>query len=230
MQDNNGETRYFDYHAVTSASDIAVFDAPNTIKHPMRTYAYLLIVLALLAYLLIPRPSIPESAAFYTLLNAVYLPDVLGVFLWTGGWMFFFLPDDSAPVIVPYLFLLFFGLFGLIIMWSATKYASSWYRFKDGSFQWSGSSGIQSIALADVVSVKPYKRQLPRWIAPLIVLFGRGQPGATGVGILSGTSAPEIGMEITTNSGERIKVMANYLEADDEFTEKFQELERNLNG
>ena len=88
--------------------------------------------------------------------------------------------------------------------------------------------GTQSIALADIVSVRPYKKQLPRWIAPLIVLFGRGQSSATGVGILSGTSTAEIGMEITTNSGEEIKVMANYLETDEEFTEKFQQLEENL--
>lgn len=223
VQDDNGETQYFTFHAVTS--DATLFQAPNSIKHPMRTYAYLLIVSALLVYLLIPRPSIPERAAFYTRLNAVYLPDVLGVFLWTGAWMFFFLPDDSAPVVVPYFFLLFFGLFALIIMWSANKYASSWYRFEDESFQWSSPRGIQRIALDDIASIQPYKRQLPRWVAPLIVLFGKGRPGPTGVGILSGTAAPEIGMEITTNSGERIKVMANYLEADDAFTKRFQALE-----
>jgi len=62
----------------------------------------------------------------------------------------------------------------------------------------------------------------------LIVLFGRGKVGATGIGSLAASSNPEIGMEITTTSGKKIKVMANYLEADEVFTKSFQELERKL--
>jgi len=37
-------------------------------------------------------------------------------------------------------------------------------------------------------------------------------------------------MEITTKSGKKIKVMANYLEADEVFTERFQELEKKVEG
>ena len=64
----------------------------------------------------------------------------------------------------------------------------------------------------------------------LIVLFARGKVGVTGIGSLVANSNLEIGMEITTISGKKIKVMANYLEADAVFTERFQELEKRLGG
>jgi hypothetical protein len=35
-------------------------------------------------------------------------------------------------------------------------------------------------------------------------------------------------MEITTKPGKKIKVMANYLEVDKVFTERFQELEKKV--
>lgn len=227
VRDNTGEKQYFKFYPVKENSSLQ--NAPNSIKYPIRNYAYLLIILALIIYLLIPRPKVPQGAAYYTKLNAVYLPDALGVFLWTGAWMFFFLPDDSAPIAVKYFLLLFLGLFAVAILIPTMKYASNWYLFKDDFFQWSGVGGIQSISLDDVVSVKPYKRQLPKWVAPLIILFGRGQPGATGIGLLTGTAAPEIGMEITSQSGKKVRVMANYLKGDELFTKKFQQLEGSLN-
>jgi len=182
----------------------------------------------ILIYIYLPRPNIPNGAAYYTRFNAVYLADILGVFLWTGAWMFFFLPDDSAPMVVRYIFLLFFAVFALAIVLPTVKYASNWYLFTEDSFQWSDTDGIGKVSLKDIVSIKPYKKQLPKWVAPLIILFGRGQPVATGAGMISMSSSPEIGMEITTRSGKKIKVMANYLEADKVFTERFQELEKKI--
>ena len=140
------------------------------------------------------------------------------------AWMLFFLPDDFAPMVVRYIFLLFFAVFALAIVLPTVKYASNWYLFTEDSFQWSDEDGIGNVPLKDIVSIKPYKKQLPKWVAPLIILFGRGQPVATGAGMISMSSSPEIGMEITTKSGKKIKVMANYLEADEVFTEHFQEL------
>ncbi len=228
IKDEDGNKRYFNLYKTERSS--ALDDAPVSVSHPLRVYSYLLLLLAILIYIYLPRPNIPNGAAYYTRFNAVYLADALCVFLWTGAWMFFFLPDDSAPMFVRYFMLFFFAIFALAIVLPTIKYASNWYLFTEKSFRWSGSGGVQRVALSEIVSVKPYKRQLPKWVAVLIVLFGRGNVGATGMGSLAASSAPEIGMEITTKSGKKIKVMANYLEADEVFTERFQELEKKLEG
>jgi len=224
--DKDGEKRYFKLYKTERASMLD--DAPVSVGHPLRIYAYLLLLVSVLIYIYLPRPNIPDGAAYYTRFNAVYLPDVLSAFLWMGAWMFFFLPDDSAPMAVRYFLLLFFGIFALAIVLPTVKYASNWYLFMEDSFQWSDENGIGKVSLSDIVSVKPYKRQLPKWVAPLIILFGRGQPVATGTGMISMSSSPEIGMEIATKSGKRIRVMANYLEADEVFTKHFKELEHKV--
>ena len=224
----DGEKNYFKLYEAKSSSMLN--DAPVSVGHPLRMYSYFLLVFSLLIYLMLPKPKVPEGAAYYTRFNAVYLADALGVFLWTGAWMFFFLPDDSAPMFVRYLLLLFFGIFALAIVLPTIKYASNWYLFTEKTFRWSDADGIGSISTNDIVSIKPYKRQLPKWVAVLIVLFGRGNVGATGMGSLAASSTPEIGMEITTKTGKKIKVMANYLEADEVFTERFQEIEKKVEG
>ena len=203
-------------------------EAPTSIKYPLEYYSYFMILLALLIYFKMPKIKVPEGAAYYTRLNTAYLPDILGFSLWTFAWIFFFLPDDSMPVFVRYFLLSFFGIFALAIVLPTIKYASNWYLFTEKMFRWSDADGVGSLSTNDIVSIKPYKRQLPKWVAVLIVLFGRGNVGATGMGSLAASSTPEIGMEITTKSGKKIKVMANYLEADEVFTERFQELEEKL--
>ncbi|WP_296824780.1 hypothetical protein [Sulfurovum sp.] len=226
VNDEAGEKHYFEFYRLES--NFMRREVPDAIRYPLENYAYLLILLSVFIYIFIPKPIVPKGAAYYTRVNAVYLPDVLGVFLWTGAWMFFFLPDDSAPMAVRYFLLLFFGIFALAIVLPTVKYASNWYLFTEDSFQWSDENGIRKVSLDDIVSVKPYKRQLPKWVAPLIILFGRGQPVATGAGMISMSSSPEVGMEITIKSGKRIRVMANYLEADKVFTKRFQELEHKM--
>jgi hypothetical protein len=124
--------------------------------------------------------------------------------------------------------LFFFGGFALAIILPTIKYASNWYLFTEKTFRWSDENGIGKVSLHDIISIKPYKKQLPKWVAVLIVLFGRGKVGATGMGSLAASSTPEIGMEITTKSDKKIKVMANYLEADEVFTKRFQELEKKV--
>ncbi len=226
IREKDGTKRYFDIYNVKSSS--ALDDAPVFIAHPLRIYSYLLLLLAILIYLYLPKPKIPQGAAYYIRFNSVYLPDVLGMLLWLGAWMFFFIPDDSAPMFVRYFLLSFFGIFALAIVLPTLKYAASWYLFTEDTFEWSGAEGTGKVPLKDIVSIKPYKKQLPKWVAPLIILFGRGQPVATGAGMISMSSSPEIGMEITLKSGKKIKVMANYLEDNKVFSERFQEIEKQL--
>ena len=223
--DQKGEKEYFELNGPESYESKY---APSSLKYPLRPYSYLLIVLSFLIYIFMPRSKIPNGAAYYTRFNAVYLADTLGFFLWAAAWIFFFLPDNSSMHFGQYILLFFFAPFALAIILPTIKYASNWYLFKEGSFEWSDKDGIGKVPLKDIVSIKPYKRQLPKWVGPLMILLGRGNAVATGAGMVSMTSSPEIGMEITTKSGKKIKVMANYLEADEVFTKRFQELEKKL--
>jgi len=207
IMDKMGEKQYFCFYPVQRNSFLS--QAPTSIRYPLEYYSYLLILLSILIYIYVPKPKVPEGASYYARFNAVYLADILGFSLWTGAWIFFFLPDDSAPVFVRYFLLLFFGIFALAIILPTIRYASNWYLFTKDSFQWSDTDGIGKVSLQDIVAIKPYKRELPKWVAVLIVLFGRGNVGATGIGSLAASSTPEIGMEITIKSGKKIKVMCN---------------------
>ncbi|MDD2450851.1 hypothetical protein [Sulfurovum sp.] len=219
---NDGEKNYFRLYKVEGGATLN--KVPVSVGYPLRHYSYVLIFISLLIYLLIPKTKVPEGAAHYKRLNAVYLVDALSLLLWMAAWMLFFLPDDSIPLFVRYFFLLFFGIFALAIILPTNKYASNWYRFTEDAFEWSGTEGIERVLLDDIIAVEPYKRQLPRWIAPLIILFGRGQAGPTGLGMITATATPEIGMKIMTKSGTCIEVMANYLDSDTLFTKRFQVL------
>lgn len=223
IKDNLGAEHYMDLYNAKRSSTL--FNAPTDIRYPYRSYSYLLIMLGLFIYTVLPKPVVPEGAAYFARLNAVYMPDILSFILWTAGWFLFFLPDDSAPVAVRYLMLVFFGLFSLAIVIPITKYASNWYLFKEESFHWSDWSGVHSVTFDDIVSIEPYTRKLPKWLGPLIILLGRGAPGPTGQGLIASSAIPEIGMEIRTKDGRSVRVMANYLQGDDAFTESFQALE-----
>ena len=118
----------------------------------------------------------------------------------------------------------------MAIILPTNKYASNWSLVTEGAFEWSGTEGIGRVLLDDIIAVEPYKRQLPKWIAPLIILLGRGQAGPTGLGIITVTVAPEIGMKIITKSGKCIEVMANYLESHTLFTKRFQALKAKVGG
>lgn len=224
--DANGQKNYFQLYKVNSTSKLN--SAPVWVAYPLRIYAYFLLVLTLFVYLILPKPKLPQGAAYYTRFNAVYLADTLGFFLWIAAWIAFFAHDDSSMYFGQYILFFFFAPFALAIILPTIKYASNWYLFREDSFEFSDKDGIGKVSLQDIVSIKPYKRELPKWIAPLMILFGRGNPVATGTGMISMSASPEIGMEITLKSGNKIKVMANYLEADEVFTQRFKELEKKL--
>jgi len=196
---------------------------PHSLRHPLQKYAYISFMIALLIYILLPLPSLPKNAAYYIRFNAVYLPDFLAFSLWSVG-LFFFLLDIDMPTFIRYFFLLFFGIYALTIIYHVTGYTYRWYRFKSDIFEYSDRYGIKRIKLNDIITVTPYKKRIPKWIGIIITILGRGDPGTTGIGIFSLFSTPETGIEITTVSGEKIRIMTNFLHADKEFTKRLQEL------
>lgn len=224
--DSSGEKSYFKLYDAKNPSSLR--DIPVAIEHPLRIYSYMLLILSLLFYFMLPKPRIPEGAAYYTRFNAVYLPDLLGFSLWVGAWIPFFASDDSMPMAIRSFLLLFFAIFALAILLPTIKYASSWYLLDEDLLRWSDESGINTISTDDIVSIKPYKKVISKWVALLIVAFGRGKVGATGIGSLAASSTPEVGVQITTSKDKSIKIMANYLEADDNFTKMLEELKEGL--
>jgi len=203
-------------------------NAPVSLRHPLRTYAYAMGVLSFLLYLVIPKIKVPAGAASYARLNSVYLPDMLSFAMWTAGWIFFFAGTASMPQAARLSLVFFFSAFAVLLFVPVSRIAVTWYQFTQHSFAWSGADGIQSIRLEDIISVNPYVKKLPKWIVPLIVLLGRGAPTFTGIGMLTATSSTEIGMDIVTKEGKTIRVMANYLQSSRAFTEQFQALERRI--
>jgi hypothetical protein len=60
----------------------------------------------------------------------------------------------------------------------------------------------------------------------MMILLGRGEVGPTGWGLLASHATPEVGMELITRDQKTIRVMANYLHANRDFTAQFQRLEQ----
>jgi hypothetical protein len=159
-QDTAGTSYYFRLYQANSSHLLR--DAPYGLHYPWRNYAYLIVLLAILAYWLLPKSKIPEGAATYARLNAVYLPDLLAFGWWLLGWGLFCFMGDDVPAGVRYVILVFFGVFSLVMLGFISQYAARWYRFSDGALHYADLRGDHAIALDEIIAVKPYERRLPR--------------------------------------------------------------------
>jgi hypothetical protein len=227
LVDDEGKAHYFKHYKADTSHFLR--DAPYSLHYPLRPYAYVTLVLALMVYILIPRLNIPQGAASYAKANAIYVPDFLSYVFWSAGWLLFWFMGESVPVVVTFFLLLFFGVMALTLQTFIAKYASHWYLFDDNKLTFSDLNGVHTIAVEDAVSVQPYTKALPKWVGPLIILLGRGSLGPTGWGLIATTATPEVGMEITTKD-QKIRIMANYLQSDTAFTESFQTFEKMVNA
>lgn len=227
LVDDESKTHYFKRYKADNSHFLR--DAPYSLHYPLRSYAYVTLLLALMVYILIPRVKIPQGAASYAKANAIYFPDILAFVFWSAGWLLFWFMGESVPVVVKYFLLIFLGITALTLQSFIAKYASNWYLFDDSKLTFSDLNGVHTIAVEDAVSVQPYTKALPKWVGPLIILLGRGSLGPTGWGLIATTATPEVGMEITTKD-QKIRIMANYLQSDTTFTESFQTFEKMVNA
>ena len=165
---------------------------------PLKNYSYIMLILALLAYLFGPKTKIPEGAAYY---SKILVMDIFSYLYWLVGMMILFFDldvDDNLIGQVVFIFLVF-GTLPLYLMWYSVKLSSRWYRFTKDTFQLSDAEGVQSVALNDIESAEPYaKRKYP-------------------------FSPSEMGMQIITKSGKKIRMMSNNLETDEIFMKHLQE-------
>lgn len=150
--------------------------------------AAIALVIALLIYILLPRPAPPEGAYFVERLPSVYMPDLLGALLATT---FFALPfivaawDSSLGG--PWGPMLLTGLPGaisLLIFWIAARYQCYWVLLEADRLLVATIRHRVALPLGEIANVRGEVRRPPRWLAPLLVLFG-GLRGA-GVALLHG--------------------------------------------
>jgi len=167
--------------------------------YPLENYFYLLIFLAVLAYMFGPKAKIPDGAAYY---SKILLLDIMGFAFWAGMVMFVLSMTAASHIslVGAVVVLMFFGIYPLYILWLSVKFSSRWYLFDDDVFRWSDADGVQSIALSDMVSAEPYV--MKKYVA----------------------SVAEMGIQIKTKLGKKIKIISNNLEADEKFMKRLREL------
>ena len=138
--------------------------------------ALVAVVLGALAYVLPPRPRIPDGAVHHERMPTVYMPDLLGFMLATT----FF----ALPLIVsaqepwrngPWGLFLFTGIPGLIallIFWIAIRHQCLWLRVTGHDLTIADLDRIVTLSFSDIVKVKAEVKQPPRWLEPLLIAFG----------------------------------------------------------
>lgn len=204
--------------------------APSWLLFPSRGYAWIPLVLGLLAYLLIPRRKRPEAALGYSRFSAQVMPDVLGLFL-AGS--FFALPllivPDHAGIwevfdffggwgIITLFFWVLLAGWGVVILAMAARYAAMWLEVGEKDFFKDSLSGTERIAYAAIERVKPYQRRAPRWLVWGLLIFGRGNPTATGQALIL-DSRDSHGLEVQLKNGRRVRIATDGLPGVDRLLE-----------
>jgi hypothetical protein len=167
-------------------------------------------LLAIAAYWIIPRPALPAKALHHERLPSVWMPDLLGVLLATT-----FL---SLPLIIaaredwlggPWMFMLFMwppGLIALAIFWIAARYQCFWALISEDALAINTMRGMTVLPFASIVRVAPGETRPPRWLGPLLVLFG----GWRGLGIaLLHADRPSHWLSIERTDGTALRLPAD---------------------
>lgn len=167
----------------------------------------LLAALALAVYILVPRPTRPDGALGYAAMPAIVMPDVLGFLL---GMVFFGLPflmaDDAAlqeGIWIIGAVMWGMGGFALAILIIAARYAVSWVLIKPDGLVIANLWAIHDMPFAEIASVRPRERRLPRWVSAALILFG-GVRGA-GVALLHGNRVAH-SIEFLRRDGARLRI------------------------
>ncbi|MGE4292438.1 MAG: hypothetical protein AB7E32_09525 [Desulfovibrio sp.] len=196
--------------------------APDQLRHPRRALAPWLLLAALAAYLLPPRPARHEGAARYGTVSAVLLPDLLGMAMT----LFFF----SLPLLIvgsttdpgellsldrgwAYMTWAFWGLALICTSLPATaaRYACFEARALPEGLELRTLWKRRLITYADVEEARAYDgAKRARLLSRLLLIFGGGMPQAVGLALLL-TRNVEWGLELRLGGGESTRLMCNSL-------------------
>lgn len=136
---------------------------------------------AIAVYAILPRETPPAGALVFDRMPAVIGPDILGFLL---GAFFLGLPlaaaafeGDPFGTIHPSAILAWpMAVFSLAILAIASVHAAYWVVIEGDGLHVADFKGERRVPFADIVSVEPYRRGLPRfirWLTPLLIASGR---------------------------------------------------------
>jgi hypothetical protein len=168
------------------------------------------VVLAGLAYLVPPRPRAPEGAVHHERMPTVHMPDFLGFMLATT---FFALPlvvsAQERWLEGPWSLYLLTGLPGLmtlVIFWIAIRHQCLWLRVTGHDLTIADLGGIVTLPYAEIAEVEAETKPPPRWLKPLLILFG----GWRGLGIaLLTAERPSHALIVVRRDGRRLRIPAD---------------------
>ena len=149
-------------------------------------WAALAVVLAIVVYVLPPRPIVPAGALHHERMPSVYMPDLVGFLLATTFLaMPFIISAQESWLGGPWALMLLMwlpGLIALAIFWVATRYQCFWVELLPDGLTVSTTAGIEHLTFESIAGVRAETKRPPRWLGPLLILFG-GWRGA-GIAVL----------------------------------------------
>lgn len=104
------------------------------------------------------------------------------------------------------------------------SYANNWFLFQDGEFCFSDTEGIECHKSEHIIAIYEYNSTLPKWIALLLFNFKQTSTQRDKWRAITDISQSTIGIMLEFQNGRKVKIMANYLEIDPNFTEALQSL------
>lgn len=144
--------------------------------HGRWPWAALAVVLAALVYILLPLPAVPDGALHHERMPSVTIPDLLGFLLATTFLAMPFVISAQEPWLDgPWALMLFMwlpGLVALAIFVMAIRYQCFWVKLSPDSLTISTVAGIETLPFDHIAGLRPETRRPPRWLGPLLVLFG----------------------------------------------------------
>ena len=207
MDASHSQTRIVVVEVLRRAVALALFVAAATLGfgYGQVLWALLAVVIAILAYVLPPRPKPPQGAITHDRMPTVYMPDLLGFMLAT---LFLALPliiSAQEPWLGgPWGIYLLTGLPALVVMfifWISTRHQCMWLKVTGHDLTIADMHDIVTLPFGEIAEVTGVTRQPPRWLSPLLVLFG-GWRGL-GIALLTGERASHALAFKLTNGTER---------------------------
>lgn len=160
----------------------------------------------ILIYSLVPRPVVPRGAMHHERLPSTYMPDLLGFMLAT---LFLALPLIVAvhdPWLEgPWALYLLTGLPGLVsllIFHISIRHQIMWLKVSGHDMAFADFGGITEIGFDAIASVRAEVKPPPRWLKPLLALFG----GWRGLGIALVTDRASHNLVIERLDGSHLRL------------------------
>lgn len=207
MDASHSQTHIVVIEVLRRAAALALFVAAATLGfgYGQVLWALMAVAAAILVYILPPRLKPPQGAITHERMPTVYMPDLLGFMLAT---VFLALPlivSAQEPWLGgPWGIYLLTGLPALIVMlifWISTRHQCMWLKVTGHDLTIADMHEVVTLPFGEIAEVTGVTRQPPRWLSPLLVLFG-GWRGL-GIALLTGQRASHALAFKLTNGTER---------------------------